>query len=201
MNPARVCTLLLAAGEGRRYGALKQLERIDGVSLVRRAAQAALEAGTLLRVVTGAQAEQVEAGLRDLPLSFVRNAHWREGMGSSLASGARALLAQDDPPDAVLIALADQALVGAAELRLLLDEHARHPRAIIAADHGTVLGPPCVFPAGDLGELAALQGDRGARALLQVHAARVRRVIMPQAAHDVDTADDLARAAAVLRSR
>lgn len=188
---SRICTLLLAAGAARRYGAVKQLEKIDGVSLVRRTALAALDAGTQLLVVTGAHAEDVETELRDLPLRCVRNEAWSEGMGSSLACGARALMAQVQAPDAALILLSDQAMVGAAELRELLDQHSLHPQAIIAADHGATLGPPCLFPARCFTELAALQGDRGARALLKAHQANLVRVAMPQAGVDIDTKEDL----------
>lgn len=190
MPDTHVCTLLLAAGAARRYGALKQLAHIDGVSLVRRAALAALGSGTPLLVVTGAQAAAVEAELRDLPLTLLHNTQWAEGMGRSLACGACALMAQTDPP-AVLVQLADQVLIGTDELRLLLREHAAHPEAIIAADHGVTLGPPCLFPAGDLPLLAQLGGDRGARALLQAHAGRLRRIAMPQARFDIDTPEDL----------
>ncbi|MGH8517768.1 MAG: nucleotidyltransferase family protein, partial [Panacagrimonas sp.] len=82
------------------------------------------------------------------------------------------------------------------DLRALLEEHAAHPDAIVAADHGgDTLGPPCLFPARDFPALVALDGDRGARVLLRQHPERVRRVSMPRAALDVDTPEDLARAA------
>ena len=51
--------LLLAAGEGRRYGGIKQLADIQGEPMVRRAARAALGHGVPVVVVLGAHAEQV----------------------------------------------------------------------------------------------------------------------------------------------
>jgi molybdenum cofactor cytidylyltransferase len=42
-------------------------------------------------------------------------------------------------------------------------------------------------------ELAALQGDRGARTVLARYSERVVAVPMPSAALDVDTPDDLGR--------
>lgn len=188
MNP-RIHTLLLAAGQASRFGAPKQLLQLDGQSLVRRAAQAALAAGTRLIVITGANAEAVEAELRDLPLCILRNPQWQQGMGNSLAMGASKLL-QESGLDAVLITLADQALVDAQALRAVLSAHQADPQQIIAADHGETLGPPCLFPARFLAELAALRGDRGARALLQQHRDQLIRIALPQAAIDIDTPQD-----------
>jgi len=193
MAAPSVCSLLLAAGRARRYGSLKQLQVFNGVSLVRRAAQTAIATGMPLWVVTGAQSDAVHAELRELPLHIIHNAQWTQGMGSSLACGMQSLLAHGDGISAVLIQLVDQPLVDVADLQALLHIHDAQPQAIVAADHGDVLGPPCLFPSAFFSELAALSGDRGARALLQQHGDRVQRIAMPHAALDIDTPDDLAR--------
>lgn len=104
------------------------------------------------------------------------------------------------PPAAVLILLADQPLVSVEDLHRILREHQAHPDAIVAADYGDdVLGPPSLFPARWFDALGALQGDRGARALLREHRASVRTLAMPDAGVDVDTPEDLAKAEARLR--
>lgn len=193
-----VAVLLLAAGGARRFGALKQLEGLHGRSLVRRAAQNALATGLPVFVVTGAQAARVEAELRDLPVQVVHHPDWAQGLGSSLACGARVAGAW---AGALIVMLADQPLVDPCDLHQLLAAHAREPQRIVAADHGDVLGPPCLFPAQDFPALYALHGDQGARAVLAREAARVRRVPMPHAALDVDTPQDLADAGARLAER
>jgi len=48
--------VLLAAGEGRRFGGTKQLADIDGETMVHRAARTAIATGVELIVVTGAHA-------------------------------------------------------------------------------------------------------------------------------------------------
>jgi molybdenum cofactor cytidylyltransferase len=70
----------------------------------------------------------------------------------------------------------------------------QRPDRIVAAQYTGTTGAPAIFPSELFGELAALQGDRGARALLSLHADRVVAVPMPSAALDVDTPADLARA-------
>lgn len=195
---SEVAIAILAAGVSARLGAPKQLQRLAGTSLVRRAALTALASGCPVSVVTGARAEDVAAELHALPVQLQHNADWAQGMGGSLALAARSTGANIG---AVLVMLADQPLVETRDLHALLDEHAAHPEAIVAADHGAALGPPCLFPARYLPALTALSGDRGARALLKQHADAVRRVAMTQAALDIDTPQDLARAQALLAAR
>lgn len=191
MSP--VAIVLLAAGTSQRFGSLKQLAVFDGRSLVRRAAQAAVATGLPVFVVTGSQAERVEAELDGLAVTCLRNVDWARGMGGSLSLGASVV---GPNASALIVMLADQPRVTADDLRAVLDVHAAEPEAIVAAEYGDgVIGPPCLFPARDFSALVALEGDRGARALLREQADRVRRVAMPNAAVDVDTRADLDRIA------
>lgn len=191
--------VLLAAGTSRRFGSLKQLASLEGRSLLRRVADTALATALPVGVVTGAGSDGVLEELAGLPVRVVHNPDWAGGMGGSLSRGVRA--AMDAGASAVMVMLADQPLVEVADLHAILREHAADATAIVAADHGGngVLGPPCLFPASDFPALIALDGDRGAKALLGQHADRLRVVPMPNAALDVDTPGELAKAADRLR--
>ena len=179
--------VVLAAGEAKRFGSAKLIVPIDGVPLVRRAALAALGVAARVVVVTGAHRESVESCIVDLAVARVFNANWEDGMGGSIACGIGAL----DHCDAAIIALADQALIGAEEFAALIDAHRLAPGRIIAAKFDDVLGPPCLFPRRYCAELAALHGDCGARALLRRHAQHVMPLSMPAASLDIDTPQDL----------
>lgn len=186
--------VVLAAGTSSRFGSLKQLEMLDGRSLVRRAAQTALATGLPVWVVTGSQAECVEAELDGIGVTCLRNVDWARGMGGSLSLGA-SVVANGTQASALIVMLADQPRITVDDMRALLDAHAAHPEAIVAADHGDgVIGPPCLFPSRDFSALIGLEGDRGARAVLRQQAERVRRVAMANAALDVDTPADMERA-------
>jgi len=182
--------VLLAAGSASRYGSAKQLLPIDGEPMVRRATLAALQIGARLLVVTGAHAAAVEAALAGLPLELLHNPDWEQGMGGSIGCAFRHI-GQSSP--ASLVLLADQPQVGAGELQRLVDAGQRMPGRIIAANHGALLGPPCLFPQRWYPELAALSGPQGARGLLQKHAAEVEPLPLPQAAADIDTPEDYRR--------
>lgn len=182
--------VLLAAGESRRYGGIKQLADIDGEPMVRRAARTALATGANVVVVTGAHAEQVAAALHDLPLLITHHPAWREGMGSSLAAGIRQACQQFASASGALLCLADQPLLDATWLLQLLSRHREKPERILATRHDDVAGPPVLFPRDCFNTLMHWSGDHGAHSLLQREAQRVD-FFSTSTNIDVDTPDDL----------
>lgn len=181
--------VLLAAGGSRRMGRAKQLLVWRGEPLVRRAARAALEAGVAeLIVVVGAERDAVEAALAGLDVRVVENQRWQEGIGSSIAAGARAASGA-----AVLLLLADQPGVDAALLaELVAAMEAGHER--VACAYAGVVGVPALFSApGDLAALRELSGEQGARRLLRRPGAAVLAIPAEQAAHDIDDEADWRR--------
>ena len=174
----RIVGVLLAAGAARRFGCPKQLAVVDGVTLVRRSAQAVLDAGLPLLVVTGAHAEAVLETLQGLPFEHCHNGDWAQGMGRSIGAAFENLLPRTHV-EAALIALCDQPRIGADALRRLLAAHQRMPDGIT--------GPPCIFARRDFASLARLDGSVGARALIEAQADRLQRVNLPEAALDIDT--------------
>ena len=202
MSPAvRVGAVVLAAGASSRLGYPKQLVAHEGAPLVRRAAEAARDAGARpVLVVLGAGADAIAPALEAVPGVQVHvHPDWADGLASSLGAGLRALAAATradasgaDPCDGVLVTLADQPLVDAGALRRLLDAFAAGAR-VVAARYADALGAPAVFGREHLGALCALEGDHGAGRWLRAHRALVTAVPMDAAALDVDTPADVAR--------
>ena len=183
----RIAAIVLAAGASRRHGSPKQLRRIDGKSLVRRAADAAKEAGCAPTVVViGAAAEDVSAELAGAGVDVVVNAAWEEGMGSSIRRGIARLREIAPSAEAAAIVLADQPRIGAADLRALVERLGRGPEPAVASRYEGVLGPPAIFAASLFGALESLSGDEGARALLRSGAIPAAAIDLPDAAFDVD---------------
>jgi len=114
--------LLLAAGEGSRLGRIpKSLLRVDDQTLLERQIFALLSAGAAhIVVVTGHFYSDIEAELNRVyklvaaPIQIVRNTQPERGQQSSVALGLTAL-AQHQTERPVLIALADQPLMQAAD--------------------------------------------------------------------------------------
>jgi len=194
----RVTAVVLAAGGSRRLGEPKQLLRIAGQALVRRAALAALGSrAERVLVVTGAHAERVEAAVAGLAVEVVRCTAWEAGLAASLRAGVSAALEHGDA--SVLLLLADQPAVDAALLDRLIALHRdeRHPLA--ASHYGGEPGVPAIFAPRFARELLALDGDRGAKALLLRE--QVALVPFADGALDVDTPEDWARVSRIFAER
>lgn len=195
--------VVLAAGGSSRLGRPKQLAVHEGLPLVIRAAQAALKTGAYpVVVVLGANAALVRATLAGLPVVLVENADWASGMGTSVAAGVRAVVSRAPSARGVLVTLVDQPLVGNAALRRLIETWACSDArssggdidaTIAVAAYADTIGVPAVFGCAHFDALCSLHPAAGAARLLRCAKAPVSRVSMPEAAMDVDTADDLER--------
>ncbi len=189
--------LLLAAGSSSRMGRPKQLEKYQGVSLLRRAAQTAVASACQpIMVVLGAEADHCLPEIDDLPLSSVENHAWSEGMGSSLHFGLEALLkASSLPLDAVLIMLCDQPLLTVSTLSALIREYEATSCRIVASEYGESLGVPALFDRSLFPELLALAGTQGAKQILHRYPDQIHKIAFEDGALDIDTAADLTRLA------
>jgi molybdenum cofactor cytidylyltransferase len=188
----RPWVVLLAAGGSRRFGRPKLLAKVDGETLLRRAARIALgSAPSGCVIVLGANATRLERELRGQPFRIVVNRKWRSGLASSLRAGVAAL-----PRSAggALILLADQIAIGPADLELLIAAWRASPRSIVTANADGVRGPPAILPRASFSELQSLRGDKGARELLRNAREAIIDISMPKAARDVDMPQDLERA-------
>lgn len=181
--------LLLAAGASSRLGRPKQLLEVDGEPLLRRAARALLASAPLdLVVVLGHDAARIGAVLESLPLRTVVAADHAEGMAAALRAGIAAL----DPRCAgALVALTDQPALDAAHLAALRDAWRVAPGRAIASRYAGVAGVPALLPRAWFGELLALRGDQGARALLRTRGDAVGLVDAPALALDIDLPRDV----------
>ncbi len=193
--------LVLAAGASRRMGEgrNKLLEEIEGEALVVRVVDAFFDAG-IRRVVVGHEAERVRSALAGRPgVELVSNSAWREGMGHSLAAGVRSLTIEgSEPVSGVLVTVGDLPELPSEVIERVLEAHRADPspRAICLPTHAGRDGHPVLFGADHYAALAVLEGDRGARAIVEANAEQVRRVPVDsdRILRDVDTPEALARA-------
>src|SRR5262245_23970931 len=115
----KIAGLVLAAGRSTRMGGPnKLLEEINGKPLVRIAAEHALASRAKpVIVVTGHQKERVEQALAGLPVKFVHNPDFADGLSTSLKAGIAAVPADSD---GALVALGDMPQVSAALIDRLI---------------------------------------------------------------------------------
>jgi molybdenum cofactor cytidylyltransferase len=197
LSSGAVVGLLLASGFGRRFDAggrrNKLLARLpDGQTLVTASARALCSALEHVAVVVPSRSTLLEAALSDLPVRLVRNARAKEGMGASIAVGVAAL--RHDFPQARgwLIALGDMPFIAPRTIRTIADAIGQQGHRIVAACHRGARGHPVGFERSLTDELAALDGDHGASALLGLHGVTFIEADDPGVVRDIDTPADLA---------
>jgi CTP:molybdopterin cytidylyltransferase MocA len=177
--------LVLAAGEGRRFGGTKQLAELDGRPLLSYAL-AAVAAISPRVVVHGHAADEILAAVDLHGARPVVCPEFAEGQAASLRCGLAALDA-----DAVLVVLGDQPGITAAALEAVMaaggDADAVRATYDGVPSHPVLLRGPLLARAGEL------SGDVGFRDLLK--GARVDEIEVGHLADpaDIDTREELAR--------
>jgi molybdenum cofactor cytidylyltransferase len=179
--------LLLAAGQSRRFGANKLLHPLaDGTPMVLaclRTLQAAV--ADVIAVVDDRQAE-VATLLAAEGVRVVENTHARQGLGTSIARGVAASAAADG----WIIALGDMPWIPLPVIRAVV-RGLEQGADIIAPVYRERRGHPVGFAARYAAALTQLQGDEGARRIIQANSAALTLVEVQDAGvvADMDTPD------------
>lgn len=190
-NGGALFAVVLAAGAATRFGSTKQLAIFEGEPLVKRATRLAESScGRRTVLVCGADWQRVFEACGPLAGFMVRNDQHAGGLSTSIAAGVRAVA---EGAQAVLLLLADQPLITSARLERLIDRWKDSPEAIVASRYAGIAGPPVIFPSRFFSDLASLQGDAGARRIIDANESAVKLVAMEDAAVDVDRPNDLER--------
>jgi len=193
-----VAAIVLAGGRGTRMGGPnKLLEDVGGRPVVRRVVEAALAShASPVVVVTGHEQARVERILAGLPVMFVHNRDFAEGLSTSVRAGIAAV---PGGAGAALVMLGDMPLVGPQILDALLDAFDPDAgRLIVLPVADGRRGNPVLWDRRFFDALAKLEGDVGARHLIAAHAEAVVEIEVegPGAFLDVDTPEALSRARA-----
>jgi molybdenum cofactor cytidylyltransferase len=184
----RIGGLILAAGEGRRFGGAKQLAEVRGRPLLEHAVWAMLAVPAIdpVVVVLGARADEVRAGVDFNGAQVVVCEDWAAGQAASLRAGVRAL----GDVDAAVVTLGDQPFITPVVIAGVLQFDPSRHDAVRATYHGEP-GHPVLLDRSLLARVDELHGDVGFRHLLE--GARIRRFECGQLCDpiDVDTRAEL----------
>lgn len=197
LQPLRTGVLILAAGAGRRMGGrAKCLLRVQGHSLVERLVHAIRSLGHHTPVlVLGHHANEIQAHLARWPAhlrpSHVVNPAPEDDPASSLHIGLRALAGN---VQVVVVLLADQPLINAADIGAVLDAFQRRPAGchVMRPVVSGVPGHPVVFDASVRAHALASPGH-GLRSWRAAHPQSTLPWVVDNANYtrDLDTPEDL----------
>lgn len=190
-----VGAVLLAAGMAERMGGRpKALLELGGVPLIRRNLVALSGAGVdEVSIVLGHRSEEVEAAVRDFPVTLIRNADYRQGQMSSVRAGLRGLSGK---LDAIIVALSDQPLIATEDVVALISAYKKRAGGDILIPYvAGVRGNPIVINAAIRDEILAGDLKFGCRQWIADHPDRVTPFTTENLHYvvDLDTPDDLAR--------
>ena len=189
----KVAAVVLAAGQSRRMGDdNKMTVDLHGMPMVRHTVDAALKSQCdEVFVVTGFEPEAVKEAIYGLQLKFVHNPDFTGGLSTSLSAGVSAV--KNDYASA-LILLGDMPFVSCSAINSILEAGKQNPEFIIVATCQGKRGNPVLWPAKFFPELAAIEGDVGARHLIGMYSDQVMELELgDMASIDIDTPAALSR--------
>jgi molybdenum cofactor cytidylyltransferase len=182
---SNIAVLIMAAGASTRFGSPKQLAMFQGQTLLQRCIDSA---GALsphsISAVLGANYQQIEAEVSGAQI--IINHDWQQGLGSSIACGVKHIVSK---AEAVLVLLADQVQVGTEHIGVMA--LAFTGDNIVCANYSGSRGVPAIFPRSVFSQLQALTGDNGAKAILHNPPVAAVEIMLPEAALDIDSVEDL----------
>jgi molybdenum cofactor cytidylyltransferase len=189
-----IAAIMLAAGRSSRMGSNKLLADLGGKPMIRRSVEAVLaSAARPVIVVTGHESEKLRSSLAGLDVTFIDNPNFSGGLSTSLRAG---LAAVPNSAEGAIVCLGDMPLVGSAQIDKLISAfNPTEHRTIIVPVHGGERGNPVLWGRQHFAAMAGIEGDRGARQLIDANAGEVTEVAMRSdtVLADFDTPESLAR--------
>ncbi len=187
-----ICALILAAGGSARLGRPKQLEDWGGRPLLEHVVRLVEDwPVATITVVLGAAAEEILEAVDFGDATVVLNPEWQAGISSSLRVGLDALTRSPRAAGAFVV-LGDQPAVPRSVVERLLAEYRAGTTQAVVPRYRYTRGNPVLFDRSLWARLMSLEGDQGARTLLQAHPEWVTEVWVDHLPpRDVDTESDV----------
>jgi molybdenum cofactor cytidylyltransferase len=189
----RIVGILLAAGQGSRFGGDKLLAQLaDGTRVGVQSARNLKAALAEVIAVTRPEDRLLAQALTDVGIDVATCPSAHEGMGSSLAHAVRARA----DADGWIVALGDMPMIRPETIRRIAAA-LEGGAGIVAPSYQGKRGHPVGFAARFGAQLANLSGDAGARNMLRAEGSRIVVIDVddPGVMADIDTRAELDRMA------
>jgi molybdenum cofactor cytidylyltransferase len=186
-QPPHIAIIVLAAGASTRLGAPKQLLLYKGTTLLRRTVETALLVKVKsVHVVLGFESEKMKLEIADLPVHIIVNSNWQHGVSTSLRSGIQSL---EPDIEAALIVLCDQLKLSTDILNTLISTYTSTRAPIVTCKYAGTVGVPTLYDRRIFPELVSLEGDHGAKKIIERHTKERVEIDFSGGEIDIDTVD------------
>lgn len=183
--------IILAAGNSSRLGRPKQLLSYKGSTLLSTTIKAASQtAFAPIVLVLGANANEILAAEKDLGVDYTINYNWTAGMSSSIKAGFIKMMELEPQTENIIISVSDQPFTSADIFSLLLNEHLKSRKNIIASRYAQTIGTPVLFNKKYFNDLMSLDGGSGAKHLIRNYKEDVATIPFELGHIDIDTETD-----------
>ncbi len=186
--------VILAAGAASRMGAAKMLLPYSDKTILEHIVKEvqALNPATIC-LVTGKYADQIKSTLEITGLELLNFPDWELGMAASIKFGLQSVLAKLPAVDAILFVVSDQPFLDRQVLYKMVNAFQASAKGIVAARYQLQNGTPVIFHRRYFEHILQLQGDKGAKKIVDQHLADLETIDFPLGAMDIDTHEDYTR--------
>ena len=185
-----LAAILLAAGESKRMGQLKQGLPLGNSTILEQSIDNLVHSKIdELIVVLGYRAEELREKVAGRPVKTVINPEYEQGMSTSIIAGLHLV---DDKAQAVMFVLADQPFIDSTIVDRLIDQFSRTSKGIVIPTYRGRRGHPVIFAISYKEELLRLKGDVGGRQVVKEHPDDVLEIPVDSEGInvDIDTVSD-----------
>jgi molybdenum cofactor cytidylyltransferase len=183
--------VILAGGGSSRLGRPKQLLVYQDKTLLQHAIDIARRASVQsIIVVLGSGFELLINQIDAAGLHIVKNENWQTGIASSITCGITALQDITLGTDAAILMVCDQPFITSLLLDDLLTAQKAGGKPIVASEYGNTVGIPALFHKSLFPQLLGLEGDSGAKKIMQQYPELLATIPFPLGDIDIDTLDD-----------
>ena len=186
----KIAMIILAAGESKRMGAIKQILPWKNSTLLGHVIEQG-HSSTVddVFVVLGANIEPILNKIDQNNIIIINNQKWRKGMGTSIACTMHYFKKNSLYFDAVLIALVDQPLLESKHYNALIDNYINTNNKIVSTLIKSRAGVPAIFDRKYFNELATLGQDFGAKKIIAANVQDNYTINSGVSHVDIDTID------------
>ncbi len=187
---SEVYGIILASGFSRRFGSDKLSQELCGKPVIQWCIDQVLSSGASMVYVIIRESKGGYHIRADPKVRFILNEDPATGMSSSIRA---AITKMDGNPDAVIIVNGDMPFFGVENYRKLIGLWQATHDGISSSYYSGETMPPAVFSRRFFSDLIELQGDRGAKRIIQKNLSEVKFLSIedPDTLMDIDTIEDL----------